>query len=144
MPIRLSYGNLIHARAADVLARLGIYLISEPTPAFVPLLQTLFTPETLPEMLIVILLDWARPWDWMRQVKTWVRLLRSIFTGLDDECRMTLDEVTQAWESRRSRFADGGGGGDLADVTIPLGPGEFDEPIGLPLCVVCQNVCLSP
>ena len=22
---------------------------------------------------------------------------------------------------------------------LALGPGEFDEPLGLPLCVVCQN-----
>jgi len=62
--------------------------------------------------------------------------LRGIFTSLDDDCRRTLDEVTQTWESRRSTFADGGGAGE---VQIPLGPGEFDEPIGLPLCVVCQN-----
>lgn len=128
----------------DVLARLGIYLVSEPSPAFIPLLRPLFTPQSLPETLIVVLLDWSRPWEWVRQVKTWVRLLRGIFTSLDDDCRRTLDDVTQAWESRRSTYADGGGGGGagtgLGDVALPLGPGEFDEPIGLPLCVVCQNV----
>lgn len=129
----------------DVLARLGIYLISEPSPAFIPLLRPLFTPQSLPETLIVILLDWSRPWEWVRQIKTWVRLLRGIFTSLDDDCRRTLDDVTQAWESRRSTYAEGSGGGGagagLGDVALPLGPGEFDEPIGLPLCVVCQNVC---
>ena len=26
------------------------------------------------------------------------------------------------------------------DVSLPLGPGEWDDPLGLPLCVVCQNV----
>jgi dynein light intermediate chain 1, cytosolic len=26
------------------------------------------------------------------------------------------------------------------DVTLPLGPGEWDEALGLPLCVICQNV----
>lgn len=140
----------------DVLARLGLYIISEPTPAFVPLLRPLFTPQLLPETLVVILLDWAAPWDWMRQIKTWVLLLRGIFTSLDDECRMTLDDVTRAWMNRRWTFVDGGGGGGgggaggagaagaaasvIAEVNLPLGPGEFDEPIGLPLCVVCQNV----
>jgi len=132
----------------DVLARLGIYLISEPSPAFIPLLRPLLTPHSLPETLIVVLLDWSRPWEWVRQIKTWVRLLRGIFTSLDDDCRRTLDDVAQAWESRRSTYADGGGGGGagagLGDVALPLGPGEFDEPIGLPLCVVCQNVGLFP
>lgn len=27
--------------------------------------------------------------------------------------------------------------------SLPLGQGEFDEPIGLPLIVVCQNVRLN-
>ena len=134
-----------------MLARLGVYLIKEPSRDFVPLLRPLFTPASLPETLIVILLDWSRPWEWVRQMKTWVRLLRGIFTSLDDDCRRTLDDVSQAWESRRSTYTDGGGssggGGPgtattagLGDVVIPLGQGELDEPIGLPLCVVCQNV----
>ena len=28
----------------------------------------------------------------------------------------------------------------VGDVSLPLGPGEWQEPLGLPLCVVCQNV----
>ena len=147
MPIIKRAVELIYS--VDVLARLGIYLISEPSPAFIPLLRPLFTPISLPETLIVVLLDWARPWEWVRQLKTWVRLLRGIFTSLDDDCRRTLDDVTQAWESRRSTYSESGGGGgaasgsgstNIGDIVIPLGPGEFDEPIGLPLCVVCQNV----
>lgn len=31
-------------------------------------------------------------------------------------------------------------GGTEADVSLPLGPGEWEEGLGLPLCVVCQNV----
>ncbi|RPB05217.1 hypothetical protein L873DRAFT_1825387 [Choiromyces venosus 120613-1] len=130
-----TYLDVLDADHEDVLARLGVYLISEPTPSFIPLLQPLFTPATLPETLVVVLLDWSKPWDWMRSIKTWVRLLRGIFTSLDDDCRRTLDEVTHAWETRRSTYTDAGGG----EVTIPLGPGEFDEPLGLPLCVVCYN-----
>ncbi|KAH8147648.1 uncharacterized protein LAJ45_08112 [Morchella importuna] len=133
-----TYLDVLDSDHEDVLARLGVYLISEPTPSFIPLLRPLFTAATLPETLIVILLDWSKPWDWMREIKTWVRLVRGIFTSLDDDCRRTLDEVTHAWETRRSTHTDSGGGG-VGEVTIPLGPGEFDEPIGLPLCVVCQN-----
>jgi dynein light intermediate chain 1 len=133
--------------STDVIARLGVYLIKEPSAAFIPLLRPLFTPASLPETLIVILLDWSRPWEWVRQMKTWVRLLRGIFTSLNDNCRRTLDDVTQAWESRRSTDSGGGSGAGttagLEDVVIPLGQGEFDEPIGLPLCVVCQNVRVS-
>lgn len=44
-------------------------------------------------------------------------------------------------QSRRSIYADAGSTGP--EVTLPLGKGEFDEPIGLPLCVICQNVGAS-
>ncbi len=27
-------------------------------------------------------------------------------------------------------------------INIPLGPGEWDEPLGLPLCVACHGVCM--
>lgn len=134
-----TYQDILDADHEDVLARLGLYLISEPNPVFTSLLRPLFTPTSLPETLIVILLDWTRPWEWVAQLKTWVRLLRDIFTSLDDDCRRTLDDVTQNWESRRSTYTDGGGTGSIGEVVIPLMPGEFDEPIGLPLCVVCQN-----
>ena len=30
--------------------------------------------------------------------------------------------------------------GAEGDVSLPLGPGEWDDWLGLPLCVVCQNV----
>jgi hypothetical protein len=30
--------------------------------------------------------------------------------------------------------------GTEGDVSLPLGPGEWEEGLGLPLCVVCQNV----
>lgn len=30
--------------------------------------------------------------------------------------------------------------GTNGEGSLPLGPGEWSEPLGLPLCVVCQNV----
>lgn len=49
------------------------------------------------------------------------------------------------WRERRrgGRVATDGGGGmaELKEnVSVPLGAGEWDEAVGLPICVVCQNV----
>ena len=43
---------------------------------------------------------------------------------------------------RGGHSLDGGGSSGTADgdVSLPLGPGEWEEALGLPLCVVCQNV----
>src|SRR5437588_1109961 len=92
---RLGYLPLYCHAEIDVVARLGLYLVSKPEPAFMPILKSLFTAATIPDTLIVILLDWRKPWDWMRQLRTWVRLLGVLFRSLDDDARRALDDVTQ-------------------------------------------------
>lgn len=74
-------------------------------------------------------------------------LLRTVLLALPDESKITMEEVMSQWKER-------GRGGSLnldgttataaseGDVSLPLGPGEWEEPLGLPLCVVCQNVRL--
>lgn len=46
---------------------------------------------------------------------------------------------------RGGNALDGAGTSNTAegDVSLPLGPGEWEEALGLPLCVVCQNVRFS-
>lgn len=74
---------------------------------------------------------------------------------INTEARNEMEEVMSAWTERGRGGAsvnlDGtataaatGGTGD-GDGLLPIGPGEWSEPLGLPLCVVCQNVrwCLS-
>jgi dynein light intermediate chain 1 len=113
-------------------------------PSFAPLLRPLITTQTLSNTLIVILLDWAQPWSWLRQLRDWIRLLRSLLTSLDDGTKEALEEHRASWkDSGRVGGFDRGsssGGGTEGDVLIPLGPGEWDEALGIPLCVVCQNV----
>ncbi|RVD82428.1 uncharacterized protein DFL_006855 [Arthrobotrys flagrans] len=137
-----TYLDVLDAEQEDVLARLGLYLVSSPTPAFSPLLKPLFTPELLPDTLVILLLDWRTPWTWLRQTRRWIRLLRNIFSQLDDDAKEALEEVMKAWEARPRNFGETGAiqvPGAAPEVQIPLGPGEFDEPLGLPFLVVCQN-----
>lgn len=44
----------------------------------------------------------------------------------------------------RGRGSSGGESSSDSDVSLPLGPGEWDSALGLPLCVVCQNVSTCP
>jgi len=94
--------------------------------------------------LIVILLDWSNPWTWVRQLREWIRLLRSVLISLGDETKIVMEEVMTEWRDRK-RGIDGAAAGTTnsgGPVTIPLGPGEWDEGLGIPLCVVCQGVRL--
>lgn len=92
-------------------------------------------------MLVVILLDWNHPWLWMRQLRDWIRVLRSLIYSLDDPSKVVLEENLETIRDK----GKGLGGPETSTnaasehVKIPLGPGEWDEPLGIPLCVVCQN-----
>lgn len=135
-------------QVADILARISMYLLTSPSPSFASLIKPILTPQSIPNTVLVVLLDWSEPWSWVRQLREWMLLLRTVLLDLPDESKITMEEVMSQWKER-------GRGGSLnldgttataaseGDVSLPLGPGEWEEPLGLPLCVVCQNVSLS-
>lgn len=89
-------------------------------------------------MLVVILLDWNHPWLWIRQLRDWIRVLRSLIVSLDDASKAVLEENIAILQDT-GRNLGGEGSTSVENMKIPLGKGEWDEPLGLPLCVVCQN-----
>jgi dynein light intermediate chain 1 len=140
-----TYQDVLDADQEDILARVSIYTLLEPSLSFAPLLTPLLTARTVPETLLVILLDWAEPWKWVRQIRDWMKLCREVWPTLEDDARLVMGEIMQEWEQRRrggGAYESGsmGAPGTENNVTIPLGPGEWDEGLGLPLCVVCHNV----
>lgn len=144
----LSSKHQTNSLAEDTLARVSAYLLSEPSPSFAPLLKPLLTPQSVPETLVVILMDWSDPWTWIRRLREWVRLLRSVLVSLDDETKIVMEETMTEWRDRkRGMDANSATAGGLPNsggpVTIPLGPGEWDEGLGIPMCVVCQGVSTS-
>ncbi|KAF2807270.1 uncharacterized protein BDZ99DRAFT_77169 [Mytilinidion resinicola] len=137
-----TYLDVLDSDQEDTLARLSLYLLTQPTPSFTPLLKPYLTPKTLPNMLIVILLDWEHPWLWLRQLRDWIRVLRSLVSSLDDESKDVMEENINAWRDRHRGLggsSDNTGSGSADTAVLPLGQGEWDEPLGIPLCVVCQN-----
>jgi dynein light intermediate chain 1, cytosolic len=75
-------------------------------------------------------------------------MLRAVIETLDFECKEAMQGVMDSWRDR----GRGGGSTNLdgttgntadGDVALPLGPGEWEEGLGLPLCVVCQNASSS-
>ncbi|KAK0612541.1 dynein light intermediate chain-domain-containing protein [Bombardia bombarda] len=139
-----TYYDVLDADQEDTLARINLYTLASPEPAFASLLQPLLTPHSIPNTLIVVLLDWSQPWKWMRQLREWILLLRTVLISLSNECKVTMEEVMMSWRDRGR-----GGGTHLdgtttapstdVDVSLPLGPGEWEDALGLPLCLVCQN-----
>ncbi|KAI0998006.1 hypothetical protein K3495_g10183 [Podosphaera aphanis] len=142
-PLGFTYHDVLDADHEDALARISIFLLSDPSPSFTPLLQPLLTPKTIPNTLIIILLDWSQPWFWLRQLQAWIRLLRTLLVSLDAECKSVMEEVMLEWRDKTRNAINFDRGISSAKIekglSLPLGPGEWEEALGLPLCVVCQN-----
>lgn len=144
-----TYHDVLDADQEDILARLNIHLLSNPSASFAPLLRPLLTAKTVKNTLIAILLDWSDPFRWARQLRQWVRLLRSVILSLDEETKIEMEENMAAWKEKRvgpdaPSTQPGGNIGEGASMTeqkqlstVPLGPGEWDEGLGIPVSVVC-------
>jgi dynein light intermediate chain 1 len=132
-------------RPPDILARLSIYTLQEPVPAFSPLVKTLLTPQTVPASLVVILLDWSEPWNWIRQLRDWILFVENLITSVDTATAETINQNAQHSSSQGAPPAREEGAGHADGSTTPVlqGPGEYDEALGLPICVVCHNVGMS-
>ena len=137
--------------STDTLARVSLYLLSQPSDKFSALISPLLDPQAIQNTAVVILLDWNTPHLWMGELARWVSLFKSVTQKLGNAEHGEMEEVMDGWKMRGrgggstnldgtpSAAATGGDG----DSTLPLGQGEWSDPLGLPLCIVCQNVgCL--
>ncbi|RUS14848.1 hypothetical protein BC937DRAFT_93239 [Endogone sp. FLAS-F59071] len=68
----------------DTIARLGLYQLSLAHPAYQSLLKFALNSSTLPDTLVVILLDWSRPWTFVETLERWVSLLER---QINEVCR---------------------------------------------------------
>ena len=71
-------------------------------------------------------------------------MIKDITSSLDDAPTEFMEQTMKEWLQRKrgtSSYDTGGSiTGNEGSVTLPLSPGEWDEPLGLPLCVVCHGV----
>ncbi len=71
-------------------------------------------------------------------------MLRDITASLGDAPTESMEQIMKDWQQRRrstSTYETGSSStGNEGNVTLPLSQGEWDEPLGLPLCVVCHRV----
>ena len=140
-----TYQDVLDEDGEDVLARLSIYMLASPSASCAPLLRPLFQETNVADTLVTILLDWGDPFAWPRLLRQWIRLLRSLMSSLDDKVRDRMNESMMAWKEKRAgseALATHAGVGTMdtkASAVLPLGPGEWEEELGVPLSVICLN-----
>lgn len=85
---------------SDTLARLSVYTVPSSGPAYTSLLPHFAPPRTaLPHTLVMIVLDWTRPWTFVDELETWLQWVEQWARG--DGAR-ELEIVREESRERRS------------------------------------------
>lgn len=57
----------------DILARLSIYTVPSASTSYTALLPHFLPPrQSLPHTLVMIVLDWTRPWTFVEELQQWL------------------------------------------------------------------------
>lgn len=66
----------------DTVARVGVYQARDPAQAQA-VLPLVLTPETALDSVVVVCLDWERPWLFLRALRQWIRAIKRVVDSFD-------------------------------------------------------------
>jgi len=91
---------------ADTLARLSVYTVPSSASAFTALLPHFLLPRsTLSSSLVIVVLDWTRPWTFVEELETWLTALETWAKGDNSrEVVITREECRERRECLWSLF----------------------------------------
>ncbi|CAG8481177.1 4233_t:CDS:2 [Ambispora gerdemannii] len=144
--------------AEDTIARLGLYQLAGSQLAYHSLLRFVLNATTLPDSLVVIVLDWARPWAFAETLQRWIKILESAIESVKSEGpipgskdgwtqgKVVVDGLVESLERFIQNYTEPDSVntntnvpvGD-PDVALPLGQGTLTKNLGIPLIVVCAK-----
>jgi len=144
--------------AEDTLTRLGIYQLAGSHESYQSLLRFGLNSSTLPDSLVVIVLDWARPWTFVETLQRWIKFLELGIENVKTEGgngskdgwtrgKVVVEELKESIERFIQTYSDPDSANPNAaavnsesdDVALPLGPGVLTTNLAVPLVVVCTK-----
>ncbi|TCD69233.1 hypothetical protein EIP91_008336 [Steccherinum ochraceum] len=135
----------------DTLARLSVYTVPSAASSYTALLPHFLPPRnSIPHTVVMIVLDWTKPWLFLEELHMWLSWVEQWVQG--DSAR----ELVIAREENRERLQahlqhytepssdpDPAAASTLSNTLLPLGPGTFTHNIGgVPIAVVCTKADL--
>lgn len=153
----------------DTLARLSVYTVPSSNPSYTALLPHFLPPRTaLPHTLVMIVLDWTRPWSFVEELQMWLLWVERWAKGdgsrelevIREECRERCKNwLIQAFyrgeadcfivQSHLQHYSEPStdplpaASSALNSTILPLGPGTLTHnAAGIPIIVVCSKADL--
>ncbi|CAG8698939.1 15715_t:CDS:2, partial [Funneliformis mosseae] len=132
--------------AEDTLARLGLYQLAGSYESYQPLLRFALNSSTLPHSLVVVVLDWARPWTFIETLQKWIKFVELGIESVKKEGNVgskdgwtkgkaVVDELKDLHAANPNATVNS----EEDDVALPLGPGVLTTNLAVPLVVVCTK-----
>ncbi|GAA5981095.1 hypothetical protein JCM10908_003984 [Rhodotorula pacifica] len=137
----------------DTLGRLGFYQISTSDPARVRLVSLAISRIPLVDSLVVIVLDWQKPWTFVQELEYWIDLVEAALVqgsaeeGAADreedereEGKRTLEATLRAYQEPNANGAmPSTSSASVHAADAPLPAGTLLENLGLGLVIVCTK-----
>ncbi|RIB08328.1 dynein light intermediate chain-domain-containing protein [Gigaspora rosea] len=149
---------------ADTLARLGLYQLAGSQEAYQSLLHFALNSTTLPDSLVVIVLDWARPWTFVETLQRWIKFIelgiervkkegsvgakddwtkgKAIVEEMQETLERFIRNYTKSYAHEPDTSTANGtvpASSEEDEVTLPLGDGVLTTNLAVPLVVVCTK-----
>ncbi|KAJ2617145.1 hypothetical protein H4S08_000469 [Coemansia sp. RSA 1365] len=155
LALTYSYMDVRDEDNEETVARLGIYQLASDRITDRELLRFVLDAKSFPHAAAVIVLDWSRPWRFVKSLLRWINVLShateqvccdtggrataansnwTVGRATVDECRERLERFLQEYSENESPA-----NAKTADVLLPLGSGVLSSNLGLPLVVVCTK-----
>ncbi|KAF8967566.1 hypothetical protein BGZ46_000148 [Entomortierella lignicola] len=167
LALSYSFWNVDDDENEDTVARLGLYQIAGSHKSYHALLKYCLNTKTIADSVVIIVLDWSKPWTFMETLQRWIRVLEGAIQqicqegavgtatwtkgkALMDELQEKLSRFLQEYTEPQSNSALGGsafgesqafnlGSTDAQSVLLPLTEGCLTSNTGVPIVVVCTK-----
>ncbi|KAF9236235.1 dynein light intermediate chain-domain-containing protein [Melanogaster broomeanus] len=135
----------------DTIARLSVYTVPSEATAYTALLPHFLPPRTaLPHTLVMIVLDWTRPWTFMEDLQTWLDWMEQwVDGGGSREVEIVREENRERLQAHLQHYTEPSAdslpttSNLTSNTVLPLGPGTLTHnSAGVPIIVVCTKADL--
>ncbi|KAG6845425.1 hypothetical protein H0H87_009332 [Tephrocybe sp. NHM501043] len=134
----------------DTLARLSVYTVPSTSSSYTSLLPHFLPPrQSLPHTLVMITLDWTRPWSFVEELQTWLQWVETWAKGDGSrELEMTREEGRERLQSHLQHYTEPSTDplpptSTHSSTVLPLGQGTFTHnTTGIPIIVTCTKADL--
>ncbi|KAF9128324.1 hypothetical protein BGW39_005165 [Mortierella sp. 14UC] len=167
LALSYSFWNVEDDENEETVARLGIYQVAGSHKSYHALLKYCLNTKTIPDSVVMIVLDWSKPWTFMETLQRWIKVLESALQqicqegavataawtkgkALMDELQEKLARFLQEYTEPQPHPSIGSaifsesqtfnlGSTDAQSVLLPLTEGCLTNNTGVPIVIVCTK-----